>query len=201
VDAAPVPQALRDAASTGINFEKGVYEGAYQGVKELAGAARSAGEMASGAALLKGAGAVAAAAVSADARTDLLNDVTDDVKKLVAVGNTAANPIGSAITTGAQIVSGYESAAAKGQAAEFLGKGVGDAGVKVLAAGVGGETEAGDLVSEAVEGAVQGLGADAEPKASEAAGSPPVQVAPVPADAAPTAVVVLPAEPSAVAND
>jgi hypothetical protein len=153
VNDAPVSQGLKDVATTGINFEKGVYEGAYQGAKGLVGAVQTAGDVVSGAALLKGAGEVAAAAVSDDARKDLVKDVTDDINKANAMGNMIVNPIGSAISVGAQIKSGYDAAAAKGQTAEFIGKGVGIAAVVAATSALGGgEAEIADLTTAGEEG-------------------------------------------------
>lgn len=153
VNDAPVSQGLKDAATTGINFEKGVYEGAYQAGKGLVGAVQTAGDVVSGAALIKGAGEVAAAVVSDDARKDLLKDVTDDVNKANAMGNMIVNPIGSAISIGTQIKSGYDEAAAKGQTAEFIGKGVGIAAVVAATSAIGGgEAELADLTTAGEEG-------------------------------------------------
>lgn len=162
VNAAPVPQGVKDAAATGINFEKGVFEGAYVGVKGLAGAVQTAGDVVSGVALAKGAAEVGEAIVSNDARKDLISDVTGGINKAAAYGNMIANPIGTAIGVGTQVVEGYEQASAQGQTAEFLGKGVGMAAVATLAAAVGGEAEVADLASAGGEegGLVKSLGED-----------------------------------------
>src|SRR5882757_4655161 len=72
VTAAPVPQGVKDAASTYVGFEKGVAEGIWSGVKDLTGMAQQATDVLDGVALTKGVNTLVNAAIDPNARQDLV---------------------------------------------------------------------------------------------------------------------------------
>lgn len=163
VNDAPVPDAVKDAASTAIRFDKGVLEGAYQGAKGLVAGAEAAGELASGVTLLKGAATVAEATVSADAR----NDIVEAAK---SYGKIALDPGGTTVDMASKVVAGYEQASDK---VEFVGKAAGYAGVTLAASLVGGgEAEAVEAASAGEEGSglAQGLAKEIKPAEPPAPG-------------------------------
>jgi hypothetical protein len=182
VDSAPVPDALKDAAKTGIRLEKGIYEGVYQGAKGLVGAVQSAGELASGVTLAKGVAEVAEATVSDEARKDLIKDVTDDVNKVNTIGKTAVNPVGSLIDIGSKVVTGYQQAPDK---VEFVGKGLGLAGVVAATAAVGGVGESAELATAGEDAAAEGLGEGLIEKPPVETPEAPTPAEPVPQNARP----------------
>jgi hypothetical protein len=168
VDAVPLPDSVHDLASGAIDFSKGVAEGAYAGVKGLAGG------------IVTGAAAVAkegyALATDENAREQAAEGVLHGAE---AVGNFAAEAVtdpskaagemvdaaGQAVDTvekvATNVYQGYQAAAAQGHGAEFIGKGVGQVGVLVAGAVLtDGASLAGEGAAVAGEGvALAGEGA------------------------------------------
>jgi len=150
---APIPDAAKAALSAYADFSTGVTEGAYQGLKAVAGAAQSAADAVSGVALARGAVDVVTAPVSTTARQDL----GDDLAKASAYANLTVDPVG---TLASAAVTGYQQDAAQGEgAAEIIGKGVGFAGVVATAGAVAGGA-GGDAAVAADAGTATGGGVD-----------------------------------------
>jgi hypothetical protein len=169
VNAAPLPDALKDAASTYVDFEKGVGEGVFGGVKGMVTGAVASMKMVTGADLVEGAAGLALSA----AGDKMLSDVKGDIETSVASAEfmaKMATPIGQA-EFAVQAVQGFEQASAQGHGAEYLGKGVGQIGVAVAAAVIGGEAAEPGEVPPGDTSPVSGGGG--EPLGGGGGGEPP----------------------------
>jgi hypothetical protein len=158
VDATPLPDALKDAAGTYVNFEKGVAEGVYGGLKGMAQGAMAAANLVDGADLAKGVTGLALSAAGSREGDKLLDDVKSDVATDVASVEFMAkmsNPLGQA-QMAQDAVEGGVKAYGEGHLAEYLGKGTGQIGVLVAAAVLGGE--AGEAVEVPPEDTPPGSG-------------------------------------------
>jgi trimeric autotransporter adhesin len=173
ISAAPIPQDLKNVGTTYVNFEKGVAEGVYTGVKDLASTAKSAVDMIDGTTLAKGAMKLADAAVNEDARKDLEKEVTDDVNQGIGIakfaGEVLINPSGVGEAIGKHIRDEYDKAAAKGEGDEFIGKGVGGAAVIAATFVVGGEGAEAGKAADALKVAEEAKAAADAAKAAEEA--------------------------------
>ena len=155
-----IPDAAKAGLSAYANFSTGVTQGAYQGLKAVAGAAQSAADAVTGV----GAATVALDVVTAPVSDTARQDLTDDLAKASTDANLVVDPIGS---LGSAAATAYERGSAAGDSvAQMVGKGIGFVGVVATAGALGGGAAGAD--------AAAGAGADAVAGADAAASGGPI---------------------------
>ena len=141
LDEAPLPDSVKQVGDDVVTFEKGVAEGGYSAAKGMLTGAEAAVSLIDGKDLVDGVVGLSLATAGSSAGDGMLKEVEGDLATdMGAVDFTAKmlNPVGQ-VELGAQVVGGYQQAAAAGQGLEYIGKGVGVAAVTVLTVALGGE--------------------------------------------------------------
>jgi hypothetical protein len=173
IGAAPLPDALKGAANTYVDFEKGVAEGVYSGAKGMVTGAIAATNMVDGVDLAQGVVGLGLSAAGIKEGDKMLADVKGDVTTNISAAEgmaKMATPIGQA-ESAAQVVQGFEQASAQGHGVEFVGKEFGNIGVNIAAGAFGGG-EAGEP-GEMPPGETPPAGGGGEPPGGSGGGEPP----------------------------
>ena len=157
VDAVPLPDSVKQAVHSQINFSKGVVEGAVDGVEGLVkGVTHLAG-----AAVKEGAALATSEQAREDAAETVLHGaeavanfetemVTDPSKALDDAESAAKSAKDKIVQIGTAVYHSYEEAKAAGHGDEWVGKAVGEVGVQI----------AGAVLTDGAFGGGRGCGAD-----------------------------------------